>query len=580
MPLFRSTLSSRLLLAWLVLAALGACATRQSPPPPPAVARRPLPPPVVPPAAIVLPPIASVPVPAVAASAAESVAVAARFPDPPVAYDTPAFAPGHAGFTSNSELQAALRRLVHDGAPGATTVRLLEPGTSQRGAPIEALLFTRDPDAAAALPVRPARPTVLLVGQQHGDEPAGAEALLVIAEQLAHGTLEGLLDRINVVVLPRANPDGAEAGRRLTASGIDLNRDHLLLRTPEAQAQAQLVRQFAPLVVVDAHEFTAGGHFVDKFGAAQRDDLLLQYAMTANLPEFITKASEEWFRRPLLAQLKNEALRVDWYYTATPDLNDGKLAMGSAQPDNERNVNGLRNAVSLLIESRGVGLGQAHLKRRVFSQVTALSSLLDSAAARGADLVKLRQYVDNEVSAKACQGTMVVEAQATASEYRVTLLDPITGADRPMTVAWDSTLALDPRKTRPRPCGYWLAADQTDAVMRLRALGVQVQRVEELGVVRGETYRETSRRTDTEGEAGNIAEGAGVVRITAETVPVLMDVGIGSYYVGLDQPFANLAIAALEPDTGHSYFAHRIIGSVAAQARLLARPEMRTTTLP
>src|SRR5438132_11623458 len=38
-------------------------------------------------------------------------AVAARFPDPKVSYRTPAFEPGHAGFTSNTELQALLRSL-------------------------------------------------------------------------------------------------------------------------------------------------------------------------------------------------------------------------------------------------------------------------------------------------------------------------------------------------------------------------------------------------------------------------------------------------------------------------------------
>ena len=68
----------------------------------------------------------------------------------------------------------------------------------------------------------------------------------------------------------RANPDGAEAGRRTTANGIDVNRDHLLLQTPEAQAQAILMRNFVPIVAVDAHEYTVVGRFLEKFGAVQR----------------------------------------------------------------------------------------------------------------------------------------------------------------------------------------------------------------------------------------------------------------------------------------------------------------------
>jgi len=38
-----------------------------------------------------------------------------------------------------------------------------------------------------------------------------------------------LLDRINVLIVPRANPDGGEAFVRDTAVRIDMNRDHLLL---------------------------------------------------------------------------------------------------------------------------------------------------------------------------------------------------------------------------------------------------------------------------------------------------------------------------------------------------------------
>jgi hypothetical protein len=576
-------LFSRYGTAVVLVVLLAACASRPRPAP---IAVRPVPaapgPTEQAPAPLAPPPVAAAPAPE--APLVESPAVAARFPDPPVNYETPAFEPGHAGFTSNGELQAFVRRLVHDGGPGpdATTVRLIEAGSSQRGEPIEALLFTRDPDAAMALPARPSRPTVLLIGQQHGDEPAGAEALLVVAKQLAvGGRFERLLDKVNVVVLPRANPDGAALGQRLSASGIDINRDHLLLRTPEAQAQAALVRRFAPIVVADSHEYPVGGHFATKFGAVQRNDVLLQYAMTPNLPEFLTKASEEWFRRPLLAALKSQGLTADWYYTATPDLNDGKLAMGSAVPDNGRNVNGLRNTVSLLIESRGAGLGRAHFKRRVFSQVTALSTILENTAARSGDLAKIRQFDDNSVAAKACQGEVVLQATPASSEYRVTMLDPTTGADKQVTVTWDSTLELEPRKVRARPCGYWLAASETDTVTRLRGLGIVVQRVEEVGVVRGETYRETARDLVAPSDANaNLAEPGGVVRVKVDTVPALLDVPVGSYYVGLDQPYANLAVAALEPDSGHSYVAHRIIASSSAEARLMARPEMRTTMLP
>jgi len=529
---------------------------------------------------------ATVPIePAVLPPAPYNAAVAARFPEPSASYSTPTLLDARAGFTTNDELQTFLRRLVSPGEPaGLPSVALLVPGVSQNGVPIEALRFSRVPGAStpgAAGTTATTRPTVLLIGQQHGDEPASSEALLVIAQELAQGALMRLLDRIDVIVLPRANPDGAQLGKRVTAGGIDANRDHLLLKTPEAQAMARLMREYQPVVVVDAHEYTVVGRYLEKFGAVQRFDALVQYATTANMQPFITQAAHEWFREPLLAGLKAQGLSSEWYYTTSTDLLDKKISMGGTQPDTSRNVSGLRNAVSLLIETRGVGIGKLHFKRRVHTHVTAARSILQSAHARAADLVRLRQFVDNDVALQACRGEVVVEAGPTPSEYTLLMLDPVTGADKPLTVAWDSALELRTLKSRPRPCGYWIAADQLEAVARLRALGVQVRRATEPGVARGETYTETAREEGPRQDVlGRIADSAPLLKLQVQTVPALIDVPAGSFYVPLDQPLAHLAVAALEPDTQNSFLSHRIVTDLAAQVRVLMRPELKTVAVP
>jgi hypothetical protein len=255
--------------------------------------------------------------------------------------------------------------------------------------------------------------------------------------------------------------------------------------------------------------------------------------------------------------------------------------MGGVQPDTGRNVNGLRNAISFLIETRGSDLGRAHLLRRVHTHVVAIGSILKSAAARADDLQRLRRFVDADVAAKACQGDTIVEATATSSEYTLMMLEAQTGVDKPVNVAWDSALALTPVLKRARPCGYWLAADQTDAVLRLRALGVQVQRVEEAGELRGEAYTETARDLGARPDVrGSIADAGGVLRVKVVLAAALIDASAGSYYIGLDQPLANLAIAAIEPDTQNSFVTNRIIDSVGSQARVLRRPELKMSAVP
>ena len=505
-------------------------------------------------------------------------AVAARFPDPAVAYSTPGLGPDRRAFTTNAELSQWLNSLAVPAASrGPTRTKLLNLGMSQRGEPILGLLLTR---AAGTDPVNldnSGRPTVVLVGQQHGDEPAGSEALLVISRELAQGLLEPLLDRINVVVVPRANPDGAAAGTRVTANGVDMNRDHLLLSTPEAQALARVVNDYRPILVVDAHEYTVAGRYLQKFNAIQRYDALLQYATTANYPEFLTKASQEWYHQPMVAALKAQGLTSDWYYTTSNNPEDKRISMGGVQPDTGRNVNGLKNTVSLLIETRGVGIGRMHIQRRVHTQVTAITSALRSTAERAANLEQVRSFVVRDVSAQACRDLVVVEAAATSTQRELDFLDPETGADRPTRVEWMSSLALRPTKTRARPCGYWLSANSSVAIERLRLLGLQVMRVAEPGSALADLYRETGREAgERQDVIGTIASGngGGIVRVQVTPMRSAIDVPAGSFYVPLNQPRANLAVAALEPDTQNSFFANHLIEELGSVARIMAPPSL------
>ena len=503
-----------------------------------------------------------------------SAAVAARFPAPSMVYSTPGLQAGRTTFTTQDEIHTWLRdQAASLSRSVGVKASVLSIGTSQQGQPLEALVLTRGTGTDPAALQATGRPTVLLFGQQHGDEPAGSEALLVIARELAKGLLQPVLERINVVIVPRANPDGADKGEQVTADGLDMHRDHLLLNTPEAQALARLSRDYRPMVVLDAHEYTAGGPYLKKFGTIQKFDALLQYSTVANLPEFLGKADEEWYRRPLLAALKGQRLSTEWYYTTSTDQADKKISMGGTQPDTSRNVGGLKNAVSLLVETRGAGIGRQDIQRRVHTHVTAITSVLGSTAQRASELNQLRPYIEKEISSQACKGQAIVEAATTPAQYDLLMLDPVTGADKTITVDWNSALALVAVKSRVRPCGYWLSAASKTVVERLRLHGIQVLKVLEPSALLGDIYRETSR-------SGGIADATPVVKTEVALARGVIDAPVGSYYVPLSQPLANLAIAALEPDTQSSYFANHLLDSLASAARVMTEPSLKTEELP
>lgn len=81
-------------------------------------------------------------------------------------------------------------------------------GTSRQGRPITARLYG-DPDA----PVR-----MVVLGQMHGSEPGGRR---VVTELSGRAVPAG----VALWLVPTINPDGAAAGRRTNARGVDLNRN-------------------------------------------------------------------------------------------------------------------------------------------------------------------------------------------------------------------------------------------------------------------------------------------------------------------------------------------------------------------
>jgi hypothetical protein len=498
--------------------------------------------------------------------------VAARFPEPDRLYITPGLGAGRSSWTSQSELAAWLREQARQAqltAPGQAAV--LTIGTSQAGLPIEALVFSSGVGTDAAALKATERPTVLLLAQQHGNAPASAEAMLVVARELAQGVLRPLLSRINVLIVPRANPDGAAKARRLTDSGFDMAHDHLVLETPEAQAIAKLARDYQPTVALEAREYPAVGAFVDTLGGLPKADAWVAYATTANLPEFLTKAAEEWFRQPLVSALTAQGLSSEWPYGTSSIKKDKTIDWGDLQPDNSANANGLKNRISLTVASRGVGLERRHSQRRVHAQVTAIASVLNSTAERASELAQLKPYLDLEVTNQACQKDRVIEAQATPTRRTLQLIDADSGADQPVTLETQSAQLLQTVRTRVSPCGYWLGAKARPAVERLRLHGVQVMQVRDTAAFLGDFYQAKVPATS----ATNVN-----TTVAVELLRGVIDAPADSYYVPLDQALGNLVFVALEPDSPNSYFSQALIDELSAVARVMSQPAANLREVP
>ncbi len=130
-----------------------------------------------------------------------------------------------APLVTHREVEARLRA-VRDATPDLFALE--EIGRSVEGRAIYDLSLGRGPVS------------VLLWSQMHGDEPSATSALFDLFEYVrrhrADPVVARMLGALTIHAVPMLNPDGAERFQRRNAQGIDVNRDALLLQTPEGRA--------------------------------------------------------------------------------------------------------------------------------------------------------------------------------------------------------------------------------------------------------------------------------------------------------------------------------------------------------
>lgn len=124
-----------------------------------------------------------------------------------------------------------------------------------------------DPDTpiATVAALAASTPAILWIGANvHGNEESGADASLRVLHDLADRSdcaAARIRDNALVVMLPVQNPDGREANTRRNAYGFDLNRDWFARTQPETDGKLELLRQYRPVLHIDAHETSLNHYF-------------------------------------------------------------------------------------------------------------------------------------------------------------------------------------------------------------------------------------------------------------------------------------------------------------------------------
>ncbi|KAM0344816.1 hypothetical protein ACHAPU_007198 [Fusarium lateritium] len=498
--------------------------------------------------------------------APNSKAVAANFPDPDGKLYSPSFlnphnvAKGFANGTSPPVSQQSLEQFLWTLASRNDWMTYHNPVfTSEEGRSIPYVVLSASKSLLQTTPTTTNgtnKVRVWLQGGVHGNEPAGEEALLALLGKMdaePEWTLS-ILGKLDIMVLPRYNPDGSAYFQRLLATSFDPNRDHTKMASQQTIDVKQINLKFNAHVHLDCHEYGANRALIhnNKSYVAAQDDQFSAFK-NPNVHADIRSLAESLFVPKVAAALRARNLTTAGYVVGsqTEDGNDIRLQDFVTDTRGEVTVF-MGQGIAFLSETRGIGIGDENFKRRTTAGLTAAINVLQIAA-DNAELV-----YDTVEAARADFITndqeIIVRDQPRWTNATWPFIDAETGNVTDVPVLFGNNTPPANNLTRARPEAYIFSRAWAGVATRLRAVGLGV---DELAV-------------DFEGEveAYNITqaflaeekyEGTALTTVNTEMFTKTMRFPKGAYWVSTRQQHAAQAFVRLEPEHPDGFVTFNIL---------------------
>lgn len=418
-------------------------------------------------------------------------------------------------------------------------------------------------EEAAALINANEKLTVHYQAQIHGNEPAGGEAALATIGRMdtaAYG--DRLLEKMNIYVIPRLNPDGSEDYVRVVPSAsLNGNRDYLMARTVEIKAQHYVYNLFMPELAIDGHEYT-----VDNTNNNQAyKDMMMAGGYNGNSGAAFAQFTEDMILQTG-AYLKNKGLDFSFY---TNIANNNYSVSGTMYA-------GLRGSVSFLLESRGIGFGNHTMDRRVISHLIALENIFEytynnTEAVQAASDAERQRIINNGKTYE--ESDVLVVTHKKVSDAR---LSHVNNKYSYLTGEQTGTIAVTPTKyvadtTRVRPTAYVIPAGQdwTQDVLDMFDLhaisyyyveaGTAINLQQYLGTTSSITLGEEQTVVFGKGAYVATMNQSGALILTSLMEPDLKDEYFEETNSGIKAVYGNFAQLGVIPANGESFPIYRYV---------------------
>jgi hypothetical protein len=409
---------------------------------------------------------------------------------------------------------------------------------------------------------------VYLQGNIHAGEVEGKEALQMLLREIAAGRHDAALDSLVLLIAPIYNADGNERidpqnrprqhgpvggmGIRPNAQGLDLNRDHTKLESPEARGLVAMLTAYDPHVIVDLHTTNGTYHGYH-----------LTYAppLHPNTPAAIDRVlRDEWLPAMTESLRRDHAWRM-YYYGNVPSADDGNAATPRGwysydhRPRFGTQYAGLRNRFAILSEAYAYLTFEERVRvtkdfvdetlgwaRANAARIRRTTEAADAEDVRGRPLAltaRLRQTGEVTI----LMGEVVEEPSPVDGHMMLRRADAVREERMP---EWQ---AFEPVDVETAPAAYLLPPGADSLVARLGMHGIRLEPAP-TGRMQVEVFR-----VDSTSVAPRAFQGHQERRIWGRWESTTREIAPGTMMVRMDQPLARLAYTLLEPRSDDGFAA-------------------------
>ncbi len=441
---------------------------------------------------------------------------------------------------------AQLLECVQDIATSSELAHLEIIGQSVEGRDIPAIFLTTDLTFGSN---RDTKPIVLIHCQQHGDEPSGKEAALLLARELT-GPRMDLLEELDVILVPQVNPDGAELDQRRNANIMDLNRNHVILSEPETASLHKLFRSWMPEVTLDVHEYNIISKSWIEAGYVKYADEQLGGVTNLNISSEIASFSRNHIIPNVGTKIERAGYSFHRYIVGSP-FNNSRLRYSTTKINDGRQSFGIYNTFSFILEGKRYGDVTNMLHRRTQAQLAAMLAFLEVIDNARKDILTItgrsRELLTQTAEA-AVHEEVVIQMDYFPDSTRKVVRFPIFNFHTWRTEERDLAPfepLVKPKKSITKPAAYIFSRKEKKLIDLLDKHQITMYRLKKSTnlVVEGYRLRNISTRQE---------EGKEIVNVDAQPLQHSVKFKKGDIIVPVSQPAGNLIPMILEPHSSFS----------------------------